>query len=138
MNAAETIASAIQKLEELKSSSTRGPWKAAAGLDDERNLEYSLIAQRSDGFFDVLEASNDDVHRASADADLVEVLHRTIDAQLVILRKAHEQVSWYIKRVGNKDEPFTFVPAARRRRRVLKLWGEPLALARAILGEVSS
>lgn len=57
------------------------------------------------------------------------------DAQLAILRKAHEQVSWYIKRVGNKDEPFGYVPPERRRRRIMKLWGEQVELAKAILVE---
>lgn len=70
-----------------------------------------------------------------SDPILIVTLHRTIDAQLAILRKAHEQVSWYIARVSNKDEPFMFVPAPRRRRRILKLWGEQVDLARAILGD---
>lgn len=124
MNAAETIAAAIQKLAGLDSASTRGHWTAAAGFDDERNLQYSLVAQVGFEFFDVLDAVNEDTHMASADADLVEVLHRTIDAQLAILRDAMKSLT----NPAYMAEFEEFVESTFR---------HPLLLARGILGEVS-
>lgn len=73
MNAVERIEAAIAKLEKLKTRGTDGPWRAGAF------------------HFDGTTVSNS-VGRVAAhyvpvnDAALIVTLHRTIDAQLAILR----------------------------------------------------
>lgn len=137
MNAADTIQAAIEKLEGLREATELGELEIVRFEDGREDLWINSRFEGPDyvtyGTAVVFDKSQGP--RRFATADLIVTLHRTIDAQIAILRKAHDQVSWYIERVGNKDEPFTFVPAARRRLRILKLWGEPLALARAILGD---
>jgi hypothetical protein len=86
----EKLQAAIDKLESLTESSTRGPWIAVAGLDDDGVLTYSLIGEDSTGSFEILDAATDDesisLHQASANSDLVEVLHACIPAMLAVLR----------------------------------------------------
>lgn len=76
MNAAETIQAAIEKLEQLKALVTPGDWWsrdidavfAGPGLSDDVAVAYEV--------------------RLSWDVELIVTLHRTIDAQLDLLRYA--------------------------------------------------
>ena len=80
MNAVEEIEAAIAKLSELRDYATPGPWASykwdwrivVAGQGDDDNAEV---------IFD---------SRHHGDGELVEVLHRTIDAQLAILGRGLE------------------------------------------------
>lgn len=72
MNTAETIQAAIDRLSFLRADSVTGAhWKALGGLIEGEGAEYRIIVA-------------DDVD--DTDADLIVTLHRTVDAQLVILR----------------------------------------------------
>lgn len=114
MNAAETIAAAIEKLEHLKGTSTDGPWV------DEYSGEAGACVVPADA-----ESTREAVAQlrllpAAFDAELIATLHRTIDAQLAILRR-HYDIAW----VMGKSYPVSYEDFG------------VLDLARAILGEVS-
>ena len=121
------FALAIDKLEGLKRYSTRGEWLAAVSLGSDNDLQYSVVSNDSEGSFDVVEAVTDEsISRpeASANADLIEALHRTIDAQLAILRSGQNIV------LASGREPVG-----------ISAWGwdgprvaEAFALAAAVLG----
>lgn len=94
MSAVEEIEAAIAKLTALKMTSRSGPLSVY-------HLDWRLItvsADSHDGDAPILF----DVSRAGspADGELIVTLHRTIDAQLAILRSAREQLA-----SGSADEP---------------------------------
>ena len=76
MNAVEEIQAAIENLTELKNGASRAEWSAWRMYRPARGTFYGV----EDG--DVNEIA---FTRTQQDAELIEVLHRTIDAQLTIL-----------------------------------------------------
>jgi hypothetical protein len=119
MNAAETIAAAIEKLETLKAESTPSPWHHwTDDLTGDVDLWHDQEARSY-----IATLGHSDAPRVNRDADLIVTLHRTIDAQLKILRRDIDIRVAYIARG------------------VLAQWVEAveragdLDLARAILGE---
>lgn len=78
MTPAERIHAAIQKLEALKSASTTGPWRKEYILGGGNDLLYAIIPH---SMVPVIGST-----LAEADHDLIVTLHRTIDAQLLLLR----------------------------------------------------
>lgn len=100
----ERLQAAIEKLERLKGASTPGPWDAEIDPDEgtlelnggsARTVWQNGIGTRAgswrstDRIIDRDDLwENTDIERAGADADLIVTLHRTIDAQLAILREA--------------------------------------------------
>jgi hypothetical protein len=90
MNAAERIEAAIAKLEGLTRWSTTGPWRATHHVDDAGDWTHADIVHDKvvnpevtwrDQVLAIADLSEDD-------AELIVTLHRTIDAQLAILRGA--------------------------------------------------
>jgi hypothetical protein len=81
MNAAETIQEAIDKLTALRDDAAEGPWLGWVQYNPLRGQMYGV--ENSEGPIADKVASRED-------AELIEVLHRTIDAQLAILRAAIE------------------------------------------------
>jgi hypothetical protein len=103
MNAVERLEAAIGKLETLKAESTPGRW-------DVDRVGFGVRA-----FFDNEFNGNTlicEVRHGKPDADLIVTLHRTIDAQLAILRSG--------RNITSRESEYTFDLA--------------LALADAILG----
>ena len=83
MSAVDEIRAAIEKLTGLKESSTQGVWTILDGGD-------RFIAEEDplgDGPFEYI-VTEPVAFRREADCDLIEVLHRTIDAQIGVLRDA--------------------------------------------------
>lgn len=116
MTPMERLQAAIQQLECAKEETTPGPWTHLYGP------KYSTIEfETEDGVRPVAL-----VGRTPADAELIVSLHRTLDAQLEILRfgvKRQEAVDW-TNRLANRDTDLQFRAAERE-----------LALADAILGQ---
>lgn len=110
MNAAETIQAAIEKLETARDVSTQGAW-----VSETRGVGINF--EGTSGVWYV--AKDDGMH--AVDKCLIVVLHRTIDAQLAILRAAHKL-------------PHIHYPAACSTNPLL---ASVLQLARAILGDDS-
>lgn len=106
MNAAETIAAAIEKLEQLKGSAT-------PGFIPDGFARVEIVCEDA-GTIHVVEPKNE------ADIDLAVTLHRTIDAQLILLAAGRYELEQPIRDAG----PRSIVAAA-------------TAVARAILGETS-
>ena len=106
MNAAETVQKAIERLETLKAKATSGEWWpsdtgavfAGPGLSDDVAVAYEV--------------------RLRGDVKLIVALHRTIDAQIELLR-------WFADSLAN--DPGSEPPAR----------SEHLELALAILGSDS-
>lgn len=111
MNAAETIQAAIDKLEQKQAAATTGEW-AMSGND---TFGYGVASSPNDLVISRWEVSDED-------ADLIVTLHRTIDAQLAILKNNYggaqdaDRYGW-----SSADSPDAVADA--------------LDLARAILGE---
>lgn len=99
MTAAETIEQAIARLEEKRAAAMRGPWGNSSG---------DLIGP--DDFDSLFSEEN---------AELIVTLHRTIDAQLDMLRFAR---GFYGAQITGPESSTAFAELA-------------LALAAAILGE---
>jgi hypothetical protein len=81
VNAAETIAAAIEKLETLRDAGTPGPW-----VDGENAGRYDAAIVTADSGMWADAVVRDDGFLDFRDAALVITLHRTIDAQLAVLR----------------------------------------------------
>ena len=114
MNAVERLQAAIEKLEALKAGASGGPWVIAPPRDVEFESRCIWGAKdHGDGEGLCLADAE------SADADLIVTLHRTIDAQLAILRNVVE-VSEYVG-LGKEGERIAMIQNA-------------LDLADAILG----
>lgn len=78
MSAVERVEAAIAKLEDLRGAAAPGVWVAwREGLPGRERFGVETGAEGADVVWRAARA---------ADAELVEVLHRTIDAQLAILR----------------------------------------------------
>lgn len=77
MNASEKIQAAIERLEGLKAASTQGKWAVSAKQLDIPGFMYAPSVCAGCGWD----------RDTDADADLIVTLHRTIDAQLAILRE---------------------------------------------------
>jgi hypothetical protein len=96
VNAVERLEAAITKLETLRAESTPGRWVAEdesfngpyvrAWFDNEFNGNTGIAGTR----------------HGMPDADLIVTLHRTIDAQLAILRAARDD----FERFGRKPSKF--------------------------------
>lgn len=80
MNAAETIAAAIQQLEEERREATPGEWYVTY----EKSRWPRIWGNRDENDADAVAQTEGGV----ANAHLIVTLHRTIDAQLAILRDA--------------------------------------------------
>ena len=109
MTVVERLEGAIAKLEQLKADSLPGPWFIT--YERER---WPRVWGNSDG------QDADQVAKTHhrGDADLIVTLHRTIDAQLAILKAAREDFAKF----GRKPSEF---------------FDNDLALADAILGDNS-
>jgi hypothetical protein len=107
MNAAETIQAAIEKLERQKADTTPGPWRVVNESLQGSRHDYDPMIDAGDY------AASSERFVRPADAELIVTLHRTIDAQLVILRSG-------LAHAGYADQ---VIPVHAR------------ALAEAILGE---
>lgn len=79
MNAVEKLEAAIAKLEELRDQSSLGPWCAWKLRGNTGRMTYGIE-----------DAYGEDIAviRSSPESELIEILHRTVDAQLAILRHA--------------------------------------------------
>ena len=77
MSAVDEIQAAIDRLTNLKETSTPGPWIGWRQYDPLRGTQFGIEAR------DVPTAKVYTIE----DADLIERLHATIDAQLAILRR---------------------------------------------------
>ena len=86
MNSAEKIQTAIAELEALKAASTQGKWAVSAKQLDIRGFVYAPSVCAGCGWD----------RDTDADAELIVTLHRTIDAQLKILRTTldDEHADW--------------------------------------------
>lgn len=118
MNAAETIAAAIEKLERERAASNPAgeTWRVA----DSITREFATIRSTS--------AWNDSIVATELmreDAELIVTLHRTIGAQLAILRSFEDHLT---NPAWDHDDDEESAPA------VLDV----VALARAILGEATN
>jgi len=82
MNAAETIKAAIDKLEVLKAKSTPSPWHYWA---DDLTGDVDLWHDQEQRSW-IATLGIESAPTVLADAELIVTLHRTIDAQLVLLR----------------------------------------------------
>lgn len=123
MTPAQRLQAAIEKLERLKAESTPGPWFKDNG-------EFYGIVWTQETEADTTDPTGmtpmpvqfEVAHTArSVDGDLIEVLHRTIDEQLVILAGARDALSMTF--AGMVPRPETYE--------------HEIALADAILGEAS-
>lgn len=78
MGAVDEIRAAIESLERLKEQSAPAPWEGWKQYNPLRGEVYGV------------EANGEEVAKtySLADTELIEVLHRTIDPQLAILRRA--------------------------------------------------
>ena len=125
MNAVERIEAAITKLEALKSESIQGLWRSAE-LSGSHWLVFAATDGSGGGESVAAITSNDGDNESSREptAELIVTLHRTIDAQLAILRAVVESVPIWVE----NDGPMTDAEL------VDNLLFE-LALADAILGE---
>ena len=103
MNTAEKIQTAIAELEALKASSTQGKWAVSAKQLDLSGFVYAPSVCAGCGWD----------RDTDADAELIVTLHRTVDAQLKILRTTldDEHADWLTELE----------------------WGNAVALAEAIL-----
>lgn len=99
MNAIEEIRHAIAKLERLKADSTQGPWWAFENVAP--GAEFSLdddIPTIGGSIVHVTDIPQEGGHltytvaevTAQADARLIEALHRSLDAQVSMLRFASD------------------------------------------------
>lgn len=92
MSAVERLQAAIDKLEALRAESTQGEW----GFESVPETGESRIYAEADGFA-FMAATTVTFYPVPggmkpSDADLIATLHRTIDAQLAILRTALDVV----------------------------------------------
>ena len=83
MNAVERIGAAIERLEALKAETTPGPWLLTVARQNTH-----AIYGRSPGQEVVGSTPRHGGLWNATDGDLIVTLHRTIDAQLAILRAA--------------------------------------------------
>ena len=120
MSAVEEIQQAIATLERLRAESTPGPWRATA--NNRRSGTHAIYGELP-GQEVVGATPNYGGLWLFADAELIVTLHRTIDAQLAILRQSVVALGPTNLNVIVGQEPFA----------------EPnvLALTRAINGGVS-
>jgi len=80
MNAVERLRAAIERLEARKATSTQGPWVAEYS-GEQGNCVIPADAQSTREAVAVTR-----LYYAAGDADLIVTLHRTIDAQIALLR----------------------------------------------------
>ena len=124
MTPAERLQAAIWKLEQLKSEAFPGPWEIlTSGVE---GGDHWYITADNEAILYVTANDGSDEELRAPTAALVTVLHRTIDAQLAILRfgvKRQEAVDW-LSRI-NKPGPDLQQDAA----------ALELALADAIIGD---
>ena len=113
MTVVERLEAAIAKLEQLKADGTLGPWNV--------DMIPETGECRVVRFFEFFGSHLEEVTNGGSiqpDADLIVTLHRTIDAQLAILKAAREDFAKF----GRKPSEF---------------FDNDLALADAILGDNS-
>lgn len=116
MSPEETIRAAIARLEQQRDASTPGPWEAVGGTIDGGPYSSCEVVTSDVDCMSYCYGGTGRGIQNRADGALIVTLHRTIDAQLRILREAEYQLG--------KDAGF----AARE-------YNLFLPLARAILGE---
>lgn len=109
MNAVKEIEAAHKKLTELRDGSALGPWEGWKQYISLRNV-YGIEARGSE----VAKTYS------ATETELIVALHRTIDAQLIILKYAQIMAS------GRGPAPFQF-----------STFGAALTLARSINGSTS-
>jgi hypothetical protein len=87
MTPVEKLEAAITKLEELKRDGHPGPWHG--------NVTIRGVLRVQSGLAVVAEVLNTTEDEDEIDLDLIVTLHRTIDAQLAILRRGVSEVDGY-------------------------------------------
>lgn len=97
MTPTERLQAAIDKLEQLRTGSTQGEWWATHG-----RLSPDIFAGTGSSD-DVLVVSDGHL---DADAELIVTLHRTIDAQLSLLRHAEKFLASVGHHTSNIAGPF--------------------------------
>ena len=122
MSAVETIQAAIEKLEMLRTKSTPRPWTAMEYDSNPGDRGVPIIGGGEigsmEGHLTAYTMTLGSEEQSVIDAELIVTLHRTIDAQLALLRAAQDDYNQY----GGKPSPF---------------FANDVALAIAILGEES-
>ena len=125
MNAVEKLEAAITKLENLKAASTQGTWK--------HEDEYGLSGGKYVGI-PVFEFVTARAYAGSeSNAALIVTLHRTIDAQLAVVRSAAD---FLVNAEGEWPLPI-WEKHPELRERLEALLDVEVALADAILGDAS-
>lgn len=123
MTALEEIQQAIQRLTELRDAGSAGTdewkvWRASTGIRSSDDYEWIFFDYGDErNRYRIAEKQN---WGTSADMQMIVTLHRTIDAQIAILRREHE----FARVNGWPPQPFP--------ERL-----DVLALARAINGSAS-
>lgn len=120
MNAADTIQAAIERLEAQRAAAVGGPWVIESYERGPRALEQS----GGGAFISDVGESVDPAQIDTATAELLVTLHRTIAAQLAILREALEFYE-NSRAIGMPDGEMA------------EYYGGTLDLARAILGDAN-
>jgi len=89
VNAQETIAAAIEKLERLRDDSTPGPWALDICSPSIWTAGETVLGGT---IADINYDQQTGDHHPKEDGELIVTLHRTISAQLAILRQAHAEL----------------------------------------------
>ena len=109
MNAVERLSAAIEKLEALKAESTQGGWRVVGGggngvtIEGTRHL-YDQLIDAGDYAASREQFVND------VDPALIVTLHRTIDAQLAILRSEADSIRVHFAAMVNAAGGFDLEP----------------------------
>ena len=92
MTAAGRLQSAIEKLEQLRADAFPGPWEAYNSRPE--NGSHSFVMADHSAILSVSANDGSEEEFRAPTADLVAVLHRTIDAQIAILREGITWLEW--------------------------------------------
>ena len=114
MNAVEKLKAAIEKLETLKAETTPGPWTTDSwfpGVAFEYDSYWNLAGPEYTATSGVYLDGEPSIPIQAATADLIVTLHRTIDAQLAILRNAAEYFTDFPEYVDDLDWTLLFALA---------------------------
>ena len=128
MSAVETIQAAIERLETLRDKSTPRPWTAMEYDSNPGDQGVPIIGGGEigsmDGHLTAYTMTLGSEEQSVIDAELIVILHRTIDAQLEILQECRDFYA-NSQAIGMPDTEMA------------EYYGNTVALAAAILGEES-
>ena len=102
MNAVERLTAAIEKLEALKAEAFAGPWEALGSGVEHGDHWYVLSGRESILYISANDGSDEEFRQPTA--ELIVTLHRTIDAQLAILRWSLNEIEYENGEVVYYDE----------------------------------